>query len=41
VPTSSQVRCEQSARQTATDENEPCHSFRIYESGSLKSRKSR
>ena len=32
VPTPSQVGREQSARQTATDENESCHSVRIYES---------
>ncbi len=41
VPTPSQIRPEQSTRQTATNENKSCHFVRIYESGNLKRRKSR
>src|SRR6516162_8049874 len=41
MPTLSQIRREQSARQTATDKNKSCHSVRIYESGNQESRKSR
>jgi len=41
VATPPQIRGEQSASQTAADQNKPCHSVRIYESGNQESRKSR
>src|SRR5438105_3050848 len=41
VPSSSQIRREQSTRQTAADQNKSCHSVRIYDSEDQESRKSR
>src|SRR5438477_6086431 len=40
VPASSQIRCEQSARETAADQNKFRHSVRIYQSRRQESRKS-
>jgi len=41
VATPPQLRCEQSASETAADQNKFCHSPRIYESGNQESRKNR